>query len=122
MAVFARTFTGNFAVMEAELIALREGLDFAARHNFQLEAAEVDSLSIVQDLESNFTFSPLAELLHDVSSFIHTICQAPCQYIPREGNCVAHELASVSFSLSNSFWTNCIPFFLSPHNRGDLIQ
>ncbi|KAL2551578.1 Ribonuclease H domain [Forsythia ovata] len=70
MAVFARTFTGNFAVMEAELIALREGLEFALRHNFQLESAEVDSLSIVQELESDFTFSPLAELLHDVSTLI----------------------------------------------------
>ncbi|KAL2555009.1 RNase H domain-containing protein [Forsythia ovata] len=122
MAVFARTFTGNFAVKEAELIALREGLEFAVRLNFQLEAAEIDSLSIVQDLESDFTFSSLAELLHDVSALIHTLCRAPCQYIPREGNCVAHELASASFALSNSFWTNCIPIFLSPHIRGDLSQ
>ncbi|KAL2507744.1 Phytocyanin domain-containing protein [Forsythia ovata] len=91
---------GNFAVKEAELIALREGLEFAVRLNFQLEAAEVDSLSIVQDLESDFTFSPLVELLHDVSTLIHTLCQAPCQYIPREGNCVAHELASVVCELS----------------------
>ncbi|KAL2473016.1 RNase H domain-containing protein [Forsythia ovata] len=122
MAVFARTFIGNFAVKEAKLIALREGLEFAVRLNFQLVAAEVDSLSIVQDLESDFTFPPLTELLHDVSTLIHTLCRAPCQYIPRKGKCVAHELASVSFALSNSFWTNCISIFLSPHIRRDLSQ
>ncbi|KAL2473249.1 Ribonuclease H domain [Forsythia ovata] len=48
MAVFARTFTGSFAVKEAELIALREGLEFADRLNFQLEVAEVDSLGLIE--------------------------------------------------------------------------
>ncbi|KAL2544626.1 uncharacterized protein Fot_13859 [Forsythia ovata] len=110
MAVFARTFIGSFEVVEAELIALREGLEFANSLNYQLEAVEVDYLSIVRELESDFTFSPLAELLHDVSTLIK-LCRGPCQYIPCEGNCVAHELALGSFSLSHSYWTNCIPLF-----------
>ncbi|KAL2501830.1 RNase H domain-containing protein [Forsythia ovata] len=122
MAVFARTFAGSFKVVEAELIALGEGLEFANGLNYQLEATEVDSLSIVRKLESDFTFSPLAELLHDVSTLILKLCRGPCPYIPREGNCVARELASGSFSLSHPYWTNCIPFFLSPHIRGDLNE
>ncbi|KAL2489203.1 Cryptochrome-1 [Forsythia ovata] len=85
MAEFARTFACSFEVVEAELIALREGLEFADSLNYQLEAAEVDSLSIVRELESDFTFSHLAELSHDVFALILKLCQGSCQYSPHEG-------------------------------------
>ncbi|PON41434.1 hypothetical protein PanWU01x14_289570 [Parasponia andersonii] len=85
----------------AELIAIREGPLFAEACALHVSYIKSDHLAAVQAINSTGGLSPNDLVVGDIISFMSVASRGPCNFVPGEGNKVAHLLAKLSFNISN---------------------
>ena len=88
----------------AECLAIREGLKGVCDRGLQVHCVESDSLVAIYKYSSN---SILDSIISYIRCLLIELGGGSCDYIPRQGNVVAHSLARESITLStNMFWSH----------------
>ncbi|KAI9154013.1 hypothetical protein LWI28_019833 [Acer negundo] len=112
----SKPFPGNFSAEIGEFLALREVLLMAKSHNLQIHIVEVDALEVASTLNStNPIFSDACFVIKDILALFKEVGVVKCQAIPRSGNSLAHNLASLaSSSVKENYWLSSSPDFMFP--------
>ncbi|KAL5762800.1 hypothetical protein ACOSP7_019064 [Xanthoceras sorbifolium] len=94
-----------------ELLALRGGLLLAEQLDFSVGLVEVDAVNVVASVNSFKLSSCFAGfVIEDIQVFCRDIGVQKCFAIPRLGNSLAHNLASLAFSFErDSEWQEICP-------------
>lgn len=116
MASMAKPLLQHFRTLMAELQAIREGLQFCVDCGFDRTQIESDCQMAVkllnggEDYLGNNMFSVV-----DIENLLALYTGFSISFAHRESNCVAHELATLAFSLDNfKSWMEDIPLGVSP--------
>ncbi|KAK3230700.1 hypothetical protein Dsin_002581 [Dipteronia sinensis] len=114
VATVSKPLPGNFSVELGELLALREGLLLAKRHNLIVKFAEVDASSVASLLNSDVCYlGDALFVIYDIKALCSEVGGCSCQAIPRSSNTLAHTLASLAFSSDvDLFWRDVNPLCL----------
>ncbi|KAK3225142.1 hypothetical protein Dsin_005004 [Dipteronia sinensis] len=108
VAAVSKSLAGNFSLEIGELIALREGLLLAKGLKLKISCVELDACNVVAMVSSGVGASSTSEFVcADVMVLCKEVEVRSCQSISRNGNRVAHNLASLAMSSKEDFlWQN----------------
>ncbi|CAI9756079.1 unnamed protein product [Fraxinus pennsylvanica] len=93
MGSMGKVINGNYSPLTAEMLAIREGLEFAVESGLGVNIAETDSLLSVQTINLHFPFSPVLNIAEDCRILLARMGNCLVRHAPRRTNQVAHELA-----------------------------
>ncbi|KAK3204648.1 hypothetical protein Dsin_018694 [Dipteronia sinensis] len=97
VAVLSKPFPGVFSADTGEFLALREGLLLAKNLNLSVQIDEVDAPNVASILNSSAPFLGDASfIVDDIKALCLEVGICKCQAIPRLGNTLAHNLASMA--------------------------
>ncbi|KAK3211741.1 hypothetical protein Dsin_016447 [Dipteronia sinensis] len=104
----SKPITDNFTAEIGEFLAIREGLLMVKNHNLHIYSAEVDASAVASTLNSSsFDLCYASFVINNIKALLKEIGVLKCQAIPRSGNRLAHNFASlVSSSIKENFWLN----------------
>lgn len=116
-------FRDIFSPIQAETLALRDGVVWAATRGFHKIVVEGDSLQIVGALtDASPNLSTIGQIMDDVKHWLPTITEEVCTHIRRQANTVAHRLARFSLSVANQCdWFDSPPLFVAALLLNDLL-
>lgn len=122
LAGFAKRIYGCFSPFVAKCMALHEGLLLARKCGLDVRIIETDALCVVQSINSRAFIGEGGAIIEDILNMLSLISNWECCFVPREGNSVAHFLASGAFSFQfESAGSQQIPLFEAPHVLAVLI-
>lgn len=123
VAGFCKNFRDIFSPIQAETLALRDGVVWAATRGFHKIVVEGDSLQIVGALtDASPNLSTTGQIMDDVKHWLPTITEEVCTHIRRQANTVAHRLARFSLSVANQCdWFDSPPLFVADLLLKDLL-
>ncbi|CAI9763370.1 unnamed protein product [Fraxinus pennsylvanica] len=93
MGSMGKVINGNYSPLTAEMLAIREGLEFAVESGLGVNIAETDSLLSVQTINLHFPFSPVLNIAEDCRILLARMGNCLVRHAPRRTNQVAHGLA-----------------------------
>ncbi|KAK0592134.1 hypothetical protein LWI29_013838 [Acer saccharum] len=108
VAALSKNWLGNFSPEAGELIALREGLLLAQKLQLRISCVEVDAYNVASMVSGvSFEVGESEFVVADVRALFKEVGVQKCQSISRNGNRVAHNLASLALSsLEDLVWQN----------------
>ncbi|KAI5335462.1 hypothetical protein L3X38_025595 [Prunus dulcis] len=121
-AACSRQVVGHFSAQAMELIAAKEGLQFAYDLGFRDIVLEMDAQGVVDRIKSNEEcFEAEGNLVEDIKEMQGWFRYFSCNWQRREGNKVAHELAQYGTRNAGFFtWIEEEPLWLTPFLSADL--
>ncbi|KAK3218417.1 hypothetical protein Dsin_012387 [Dipteronia sinensis] len=111
VAALSKPIHGNLSPEEGELVALREGLILAKQLKLKLSCVELDACNVVSKVSSDFIDVGESEfLVSDIKALFKEVRVHNCQSISKNGNRVAHNLASLALASNEVFeWHDVLP-------------
>ncbi|CAL8993894.1 unnamed protein product, partial [Prunus brigantina] len=122
IAACSRQVIGHFSAQAMELIAAKEGLQFAYDLGFRDIVLEMDAQGVVDRINSDEEcFEAEGNLVEDIKEMQGWFRSFSCNWQRREGNKVAHELAQYGTRNAGFFtWIEDEPLWLTPFLSADL--
>lgn len=123
VACFCKNSRDVFSPIQAETLALRDHVVWAATRGFHKIFVEGDSLQIVGALtNASPNLSTIGHIMDDVKHWLPTITKEVCTHIYREVNTVAHRLARFSLSIADQCdWFDSPPLLIADLLLEDLL-
>ncbi|KAK3225933.1 hypothetical protein Dsin_005795 [Dipteronia sinensis] len=90
---------GSFSVDIGHLLALRESLMLAKFYNFPVRFPEVSSAEVISSLYSHISsLRDVKFIVLDIQALLSEVGFCKCHFVPKLGNVLAQNLASIAFS------------------------
>ena len=108
VAAIFKPLQGDFSAELGEFLALREGLLLAKSLNLNLKLAEVDAIVVANAVNNSDIVNCNANfIVNDIQALLQEVGGCVCNAISRNGNTLAHVLASMAFSYKKEqSWLN----------------
>ena len=120
LGAFSKRVQGCLDVQTAECLAIRAGLIFAMESGLRVAEVESDALNVVRAIQSSSNLSTDEPVLEDIRFLLNAAGGGSCCHVSRNGNMVAHSLATVAFSLGEDcFWLEDFPLCISSFVQAD---
>ncbi|KAK0606918.1 hypothetical protein LWI29_006286 [Acer saccharum] len=116
VAAVSKPFLGKFSVELGELIALREGLLLAKRHDVDANIVELDSVNAIAAINSDkIHLGDAMFIISDIQALCREVGVQYCKASPRDTNRFAHMLANLPFSSGEELqWRDTDPQCIFP--------
>ncbi|KAK3218789.1 hypothetical protein Dsin_012759 [Dipteronia sinensis] len=111
LATRSNMLIGSFFEEVGHFIALWEGLMLAKFYDFPVSIVETSFASVAYSLScSNHVLSDVNFLVNDIKALFYEVGICKCQAIPKLGNSLEHNLASLAFSsVREHLWLDSNP-------------
>ncbi|XP_062005945.1 uncharacterized protein LOC133723131 [Rosa rugosa] len=115
MAALAHSVPHISSAKQAELLAIRVGLDLLKQLHLDRAIVETDCLAAVQDIAyKDAALTEFGSIIDDILMLLHSMPEVQIKYAPRSCNKVAHRLASIGFeSHQNETWLTHSPSYIA---------
>ncbi|XP_021767690.1 uncharacterized protein LOC110732085 [Chenopodium quinoa] len=113
------------SVAEAELLAIKGGMELAINENLKKVTIETDAQSLKGTLESigKHGTHELAAILRDIGEMLKGTCKFDFTYVKREANQVAHQLAKLAIEMEEEIIKhNTIPVGARNAYENDMVE
>ncbi|KAK3183290.1 hypothetical protein Dsin_030576 [Dipteronia sinensis] len=121
MASSAQKISAGYDSLIAEAMAVLKGLQFSHNAGLWPCVLETDAQVVVNLVKGKFdVFSEVGLIIEDINRLLHSVPGCVVNFVPRNANMAAHNLAKLDLSLdSDCFWMEEVRPSVVPVVLGD---